>query len=155
MGDIKVRKAEWNDLDTLRAFEQALIEAERPYDPTIKPAPINYYDLEAMLRNPDLLLLVAEEDGRIVGTGYCRIDTDKPFLKHAKKAYFGFMYVLPEFRGQGINGRIIAPLKDWVNSRGITECRLDVYHGNHDAMRAYEKMGFRPYSVEMRLDLGE
>lgn len=155
MGDVNIRKAEWSDLPQLKQLEQALIEAERPFDPTIKEPPINYYDLEGMLRNPDLLMVVGDQDGRVVASGYCRIDPDKPFLKHGKKAYFGFMYVMPELRGQGLNGRIIAPLKEWARGRGITECRLDVYSGNNDAMRAYEKMGFRPYSVEMRLDLGE
>jgi GNAT superfamily N-acetyltransferase len=154
MGEIIIRKAERSDLDRLREMEQALIEAERPFDPTIKAPPVNYYDLEGMLSNQDLLMVVAELEGDIIGTGYCRIDPDKIFLRHAKKAYFGFMYVLPDFRGKGINGRIIAPLKKWARSRGITECRLDVYHGNDGAMRAYEKMGFRPYSVEMRLELG-
>jgi ribosomal protein S18 acetylase RimI-like enzyme len=153
MGEITVRIAVPKDLITLQGFEQALIDAERLFDPTIKPAPVNYYDLKSMMDNPDLLLLVAETDGVLIGSGYCRIDPDKPFLKHGIKAYFGFMYVVPEFRGQGINGRIMTRLKDWARSRGITECRLDVYHGNTGAMKAYEKMGFRPYSLEMRMDL--
>lgn len=150
-----VRKAVPGDLPALLKLEQALIEAERPFDPTIKPPPVNYYDLEGMLKNPDLLLLVADLDGSIIGTGYCRIDPDKVFLRHAQKAYFGFMYVLPEYRGHGINGKIMTQLKDWVLGKGITECRLDVYAPNTSAMRAYEKMGFRPYSLEMRLELGE
>jgi GNAT superfamily N-acetyltransferase len=155
MGEINIRKADWADLAQLRDMEQALIDAERPYDPTLKEPPVNYYDLEAMLFNPDLLMLVAEQDQRLVASGYCRIDPDKAFLRHEKKAYFGFMYVLPEYRGMGINGRIVAPLKEWARQRGLTECRLDVYAGNAEAQRAYAKMGFKPYSLEMRLDLGE
>ncbi len=155
MGEITVRKASYDDLDVLKVFEQALIAAERPFDPTIKPDPVHYYDLEAMLKNPDLLLLLAEIDGQVAGSGYCRIDPDKPFLQHVKKAYFGFMFVVPEHRGNGINGLVMTQLMDWARERGITECRLDVYSGNYDAMRAYQKLGFRPYSLEMRMDLRE
>ena len=153
MNAITIRKAIPSDLPRLLELEQALIEAERSYDPTIQPPPIRYYDLEAMLANPDLLLLVAEEESSIIGTGYTRINPAKPFLSHEKQAYFGFMYVIPDHRGKGINGMIMAGLKDWVRSRGITECRLDVYVPNTTALRAYEKMGFSPYSLEMRMGL--
>jgi GNAT superfamily N-acetyltransferase len=149
-----IRKALSPDLDRLRELEQALIEAERPFDPTIKRDLVRYYDLEAMIGSPDILLLVVEnDDGLIVGTGYARIDTAKAFLIHDRQAYLGFMYLLPECRGLGINARVIATLRDWALSRGVDEFRLEVYSGNIPAMKAYEKMGFRPYSLEMRMQV--
>jgi len=151
--DITIRAALPSDLPRLLELEQALIEAERPYDPTLKPPPVCYYDLASMLVNPDLFLLVADDGRQVIATGYVRIDPDKHFLKHAQKAYFGFMYVVPEYRGRGINGSIMKKLKDWAMQKGIHECRLDVYAPNRSAMTAYEKMGFRPYSLEMRMDL--
>ena len=45
MNEIKIRKASIVDLEQLLAFEQDLIKTERPFDPTLKPDPINYYDL--------------------------------------------------------------------------------------------------------------
>lgn len=41
----RVRIATLKDLPTLLAFEQGVIEAERPFDPTIKAGNINYYDI--------------------------------------------------------------------------------------------------------------
>ena len=61
-------------------------------------------------------MVVAEIDNRIIASGYARIDKSKPFLKHSHHAYLGFMYVVPEFRGQGINKKIMDVLKNWAAS---------------------------------------
>jgi hypothetical protein len=95
MQNIIIRKATLNDMDTLLIFEQGVIAAERPFDPTIDVDPINYYDLNTLLTALHCHLVVAELDGEPIGSGYARIETGKPFLTHKQHAYLGFMYVLP------------------------------------------------------------
>src|SRR6187551_2838283 len=111
MNDFKIRKASLIDLGQLLAFEQDLIKTERPFDPTLKADPINYYDLKSLLTSPLAEVVVAEADNKIIASGYARIDRSKPFLKHSTHAYLGFMYVLPEYRGQEINKKIMDALK--------------------------------------------
>jgi ribosomal protein S18 acetylase RimI-like enzyme len=67
--------------------------------------------------------------------------------------YLGFMYTLPAYRGKGINKMIIDTLKSWSAARGITELRLEVYHHNQPAIKAYEKTGFALHKTEMRMHL--
>ena len=153
MNEIKIRKAFIDDLEQLLAFEQDLIKTERPFDPTVKPDPVNYYDLKAMLTDPYIEMVVAEADNKIIASGYARIDRSKPYSIHSRQAYLGFMYVLPEYRGQGINKKIMGVLKDWAASQNITEFRLDVYYENASAIKAYEKVGFSRYFLEMRYNL--
>ena len=150
MTNIHIRPATSADLPTLYRFEQGVITAERPFDPTLKPDPINYYDLAAMIDHPDIQLLVAEFGGQPVASGYARIEPAKPYLRHPAHAYLGFMYVDPTHRGKGINTLIIEGLRGWAQSRGITELRLDVYNNNTSAIRAYEKAGFVPHMLNMR-----
>jgi len=155
MDEIRIRKALPGDLEQLLVFEQDLIKTERPFDPTVKPDPVNYYDLKAMLTGSYTEVVVAEINNRIIASGYARIDKSKPFLKHEKYAYLGFMYVLPEYRGKGINKQIIDALKNWATSQNINEFRLEVYYGNVAAIKAYEKIGFSRYSLEMRFNLAD
>ena len=155
MSEIKIRKASLVDLGQLLALEQELIKAERPFDPTIKPDPVNYYDLKTMLTASHIEVVVAEVDNKIIASGYARIDRSRPFLKHSTHAYLGFMYVLPEYRGQGINKRIIDALKNWASNQNITEFSLEVYHDNISAIKAYEKIGFSKYMLEMRFNLDD
>ena len=155
MNEIKIRKASLLDLEQLLVFEQDLIKTERPFDPTLKPDPVNYYDLKSLLTSPLAEVVVAEADNKIIASGYARIDRSRPFLKHSNHAYLGFMYVLPEYRGQGINRRIIDALKNWAATQDITEFSLEVYYDNISAIKAYEKIGFSKYILEMRFNLDD
>jgi RimJ/RimL family protein N-acetyltransferase len=151
---ITIRPATTADLPTLLRFEQGVISAERPMDPTIQEGPIHYYDLDKMLASSHIHLVVAETaDGTLIGSGYARIDPSRHYLKHTHHAYCGFMYVDPAFRGQGINQLIIDSLKTWAKSKNLTELRLDVYTTNDAAIRAYEKAGFSPYLINMRMGI--
>lgn len=153
MKDIVVRKATLEDLATLKRFQQGVVQAERDFDPTIKDGAVEYYDIAPMLSADEIRFVVAEAGTRAVGCGYARIEAAKHYLKHAVHAYLGLMYVDPEYRGRAVNLAIIAALKDWSVSRGIGEMRLEVYSANLAAIKAYEKAGFGPWSLEMRLDL--
>lgn len=155
MSSIVIRGASRDDLPTLLEFEQGVIEAERPMDAGLKEGPINYYDLERLITSPDIRLAVAEIYGKLVGCGYARLDSAKPYLKYDRQSYLGFMYVLPDFRGKGINHLILDDLCEWTRSRGVTEVRLEVYPNNTAAIRAYEKTGFKPYLLQMHRTLEE
>jgi len=151
MSPIIVRPATNADLATLLLFEQGVITAERPFDPTIREGPVNYYDLHYMLTAPEIRLMVAELDGVPIGSGYARIEKGRHYLKHTHHAYLGFMYVVPEHRGKGVNQLIIDALKNWAISQNINELRLDVYYDNHPAIAAYEKAGFVKHLIQMRM----
>ncbi|MBD1394505.1 GNAT family N-acetyltransferase [Mucilaginibacter glaciei] len=153
MKNIKIRPAEIKDLDTLRQFEQGVVTAERSFDPTIRPDNVTYYDIEDLIVDPHIQLLVAELDGEVIGSGYARIENSKPELRHRQHAYLGFMYVLQQYRGKGVNGLILSALKNWAAANGISELRLEVYNANESAITAYEKFGFGSHMLVMRMGL--
>lgn len=153
MHTINIRKAHPNDLEKLLEFEQGIITAERPFDPTLKEEKIHYYDIEKMISASHIEVLVAEMDSEIIGSGYARIETAKPYLNHETYGYLGFMYTDPNHRGKGVNARIIEALKDWCRSQYIVELRLDVYNDNSPAITAYEKVGFKKHLINMRIGL--
>ncbi len=148
---VTIREARPEDLKTLLDFEQEVIKAERPFDPTIRQPPVNYYDLKALLLDKEVGVYVAEYEGKLVSSGYGMVRKARHYLDHENYAYLGFMYTLPEFRGKGINQMILDALKAWAKKMGLIELRLTVYEDNLPAIRAYEKAGFRKHIVEMRM----
>ncbi|CAN5422991.1 hypothetical protein BH09BAC6_BH09BAC6_27360 [soil metagenome] len=150
---ITLRAATRNDLPTRLQFEQGVINTERPFDPTLKSDHTNYYDIKSMITAEHIQLLVAVQGNEIIGSGYARIEEAKPYLRHTQYAYLGFMYVVPQHRGRGVNKLIIEALQQWSRDRGITETRLEVYNLNEPAIKAYEKVGFTKYMVTMRMGL--
>lgn len=149
-----IRPATNTDLPKLAEFLQSLVDAERPFDSTLKEGAIFYYDIQELIEDKATEVLVAENDNQIIGCGYAQIRTAKAYEKHELFGYLGFMFVHPEFRGKGINNLLLGDLKKWVLSQGITEVRLEVYHDNEAAVKAYEKAGFKKLLTTMRCDIG-
>ena len=153
MKNVTFRRALITDKDALLGLEQSVIEAERPFNSTIKAKDAIYYDLDNLLTDDASHLLVAELQGLIIATGYAQIRTSKASLIHSKHAYLGFMYVAPEHRGLGINKMIIERLIKWSKTQTVTDVYLDVYNDNEAAIKAYEKVGFVKSLVEMKINL--
>ncbi|SIS95063.1 Ribosomal protein S18 acetylase RimI [Zobellia uliginosa] len=151
MDIFKIRTAVLDDLETLLEFEQGIIAAERPYDPTLRAGRISYYDLGELIKSDDAEVVVVECEGSIVASGYAQIKKAKAYLDHEVYSYLGFMYTHSDYRGKGLNKKVVDALKTWSDSRGISEIRLTVYSDNIGAIKAYEKAGFTNHLIEMRL----
>ena len=149
---IQLRPAQATDLPTLLEFEQDLIAFERPYAPNLRKDHFHYYDLGAYIADPDIEVVVAEIDDKLVGSGYALIRDNSHFKVPEKYIYLGFMYVVPEWRGKGINGMILDHLMEWGKTKGYSEFQLTVYAENESAMQAYKKKGFEAEILRMRLN---
>ena len=150
-----IRKATPEDIPVLMEFMRGLVEAERPMDPTIKNGQVVYYDLSEIMSNKESELYVVELNNEIVASGYAKIKSDRPYLKHKKQGYLGFMFVPEKHRGNGYNKLIMKALLTWCKQREVFEIRLDVYDTNTSAIRAYEKIGMKKHLINMRMDISE
>jgi RimJ/RimL family protein N-acetyltransferase len=150
-----IRKATKKDLPILMEFMNGLVEAERPMDPTIKDGHVVYYDLSEIMANEESDLFVVELNNELVASGYVKIKDDRPYLKHKKQGYLGFMFVPEKHRGNGYNKLIMDALLKWCKDRNISEIRLDVYEDNPSAIRAYEKVGLKKHLITMRMNLND
>jgi len=140
-----------HDLPLLLKFEQEIINAERPFDVTIRKGAVSYYDIEAMIQDPQACIVVAEIEKKVVASGYAIPKKARHYLDHEYYAYLGFMYTDQQYRGKGVNAMIVDELKKWSESAGFKEIRLTVYNDNLSAIKAYEKVGFKKHIIEMRL----
>lgn len=148
-----IRTATAADLPQLQVFLQHLVDAERPFDPTLKQGELFYYNIGDMLLDSATEVLVAEYNNQLIGCGYSQIRSTKEFQIHDTFGYIGFMFVTPEYRGQGISSLLLNHLKQWLVSKGINELKLDVYEENTAAIRAYEKAGFKRFTTTMRIEI--
>jgi len=66
MSDFIVRRARLDDLEVLLEFEQGIIKAERPMDPTLAEDPISYYDISELIKSNDTEVIVVENSAKII-----------------------------------------------------------------------------------------
>jgi len=150
---ITIRKATIEDLPVLFEFEQGVLRAERPMDETLKLKNTYYYDIPNLIEDSSVELVIAELDGVIAGCGYAKIKKARDCFQFDQFSYLGFMFTKEDYRGRGVNKKIMNYLYDWSFSKGINEVRLEVYPTNIPAIKAYEKSGMTCSMQTMRIDL--
>ncbi len=53
------------------------------------------------------------------------------------------MYVRPAMRSQGLGGMLLAELERWASEYGFTESMLETGKGQPEALRLYERSGYK------------
>ena len=148
-----LREATLDDLSSLLEFEKRLIEYEREFTPNLKKSDFNYYNLKSYIKDPEISVVVAEEKNKLIASGYALIRENKIYKIPDKLIFLGFMYVIPEYRGKGINKKVLDYLIAWGKNKGFNEFQLTVYAENESAINAYKKSGFSFETITMRLNV--
>ena len=85
----------------------------------------------------DVFVVAVGPDGRAVGCGALRrLDEASAEVKR--------MYVEPESRGSGVATALLRTLEEKARDRGWTTLRLETGPAQPDAIRFYEREGYRP-----------
>ena len=74
-------------------------------------------------------------------------------LTGALQAYIYLVYVMPQYRRQGMGRKLMQHAKDWAKKQGYDQISLQVFVKNTAALRLYETLGFRPSATLLVLEL--
>ncbi len=155
MGIIDIRQATMYDVPQVRLLEKELIEHERGIELPIKEGDdVYYYDIPQLINDAtNSHLLVMEHDGEIIACGLGQIRENKHYYTEKYFGYVGLMSVKKEYRGRGYGRDIINLLLQWFKTKNITEVKLKVFANNPGAIKAYRKLGFEDFSIDMRVEI--
>ncbi len=103
--------------------------------------PIRAEWLEAFLARPDHALVVAIENGSVVGmaTGLTYWHPDKPL-----SLFINEVGVAPAWQGQGIGKRLISRILEWGKAQGCAEAWVATEASNSAAQGLYRSCGGVP-----------
>ena len=156
MTDIEIRPATLDDLDGLThdsadLFAEDGVTRDRLRDPDW-PRDNDRARCAGLIAAPDALVLVAIEEGAVVGH---LIGTFSPAssMWTAARAELVSTHVAPSYRGQGIGGRMVEDFIAWGRERGAARLHVSAYTSNSAAIRFYQRFGFVPQSIELALDI--
>lgn len=111
--------------------------------------------LGGQLGKPDIVVLVAEREGRVIGYGYAGIEgTDYMALRGPAGVMHDLM-VAPEHRGQGAGRMLIDALLAALKARGAPRAVLSTAYRNSSAHPLFARAGFRPTMIEMTRELDD
>ena len=145
-----IRQASHDDIETLAQFNMKMAfetEAVR-----LKPEVITA-GVGGMIDNPQRgFYLVAEEDGLIAAS--LMITTEWSDWRNGNFWWVQSVYVLPEFRRQGLYRRLYEEVRSLAEKEShVCGFRLYVEHNNRIAQQTYEALGMRETDYLMMEEL--
>ena len=149
----KIRKADPKDLSVVVDYRivmfQTFIKDSYDWD-AVKVFEIKYFQ-DKMRENQFAAWVAETAEGAIIATAAVSFyeTAPKPWNLESKYAFISSMYTEPEYRRQGIGGRLLKEALDFSRSKGITHATL---HASQSGKSLYESVGFKDTN-EMRLAL--
>ncbi|NVM28551.1 MAG: GNAT family N-acetyltransferase [Candidatus Helarchaeota archaeon] len=157
---MKVRNATLSDLEDLVALWWEMQSDHFKYDLLFygtKPEQLSKELAElyfkTMLKNKNHIVIVLDHENKAVGFIHCAITNRPPVLKEENSADLVEVIITQQFRGKGLFQRLCESLKSQLISRNIRLCTLNVEKENIQAVKAYEKCGFKERQKKMVLVL--
>lgn len=140
-----IRKATMQDLPTLRALYLALEEDGVKYQPehfVIGERTDEFF--RNIFDSDSQDILVADIDGEAIGFVHVMIISQKKVscLKPQTVIYMQDLCVREDMRNGGIGAKLVRAAKDYGKEHGVDFIRTQVFPGNVDGMRFYERNGF-------------
>jgi ribosomal protein S18 acetylase RimI-like enzyme len=145
---MEIRRPNDSEYKTILSLSpQALFDGTlgeiKPSDEKIKQL------IEPLLQKGSYYLIASEDDNLL---GWILIGTSKDPFTDMKYGFIYELFVLEEFRGNGIAKPLIESGMDHLKQDGYSEARLSVYAGNQ-AIKLYEKIGFKNRTISMSISI--
>jgi GNAT superfamily N-acetyltransferase len=154
-----IRRATRADLPALGRLGALLLRTHFDFDPMRFMAPGGTPDegyawfLGTQIRAEDVVVLVAEQQGAVIGYVYAGLEPQS--WKELREAC-GFIHdIVVDERGRrsGVATLLIESAVQWLRERGAPRVMLWTATGNEPAQRLFTQLGFRPTMVEMTREL--
>jgi RimJ/RimL family protein N-acetyltransferase len=92
------------------------------------------------------LLLLAEDDGKIIGY----LSAQRGTLRRIKHTAYIVIGIRKQHQHKGIGTRLFKKLVDWAEANGIKRLELTVMYLNTSARHLYENVGFVVEGIKKR-----
>jgi ribosomal protein S18 acetylase RimI-like enzyme len=109
--------------------------------------------LGGQLDEPDVVLLVAEQDGQVIGYAYGAIEGYDYMALRGPAAVLHDLIVDPGYRGRGVGRALLTAMVASLTARGAPRVVLSTADRNESAQRFFERAGFRRTMIELTREL--
>lgn len=109
--------------------------------------------LESQIAAPDVIVLVAERAGWVIGYVYAEVEGPDYMALRGVAGVVHDLVVDPSRRGQGVGRLLLDAALGALTARGAPRVVLSTAAHNAAAQRLFERAGFRPTMIEMTREL--
>ena len=158
---VVVRRATNDDLPSLGRLGALLVQQHHDFDPrrflgASRRTRHQYADfLATQLDDPDVLILVAEQDEAVIGYTFAAMEGYDYKSLRGPAALLHDVLVDPDYRGRGVGRHLLDETLSMLRSRGARQIVLSTADRNESAQRLFTRMGFRRTMIEMTRELDQ
>ena len=148
---MNIRKARKEDMKAVQDLRYKLSKYEKEIGLNIAVPEWGYTEVGERDYNYFLnkqFIYVAEDNQKIVGFITGEILSKKEWYT-VQLGTINNLFVLEEYRGKGIGKKLMETMMDAFKEKGINNFELYALNNNENALKFYEKLGFRKYNVQM------
>lgn len=161
MPSLVIRGATTADVPILGRLGALLVQQHHDFDPrrflaASGSTPHHYAEfLGSQLDDPDVVVLVAEHEGRVIGYTFAAIEGYDYKSLRGPAGLLHDILVDSDYRGQGIGRRLLDETLSALQSKGARQIVLSTADRNESAQRLFTRMGFRRTMIEMTRELDQ
>lgn len=151
-----IRRAVKNDVDALLLFAAKVVDYHAAIDAYYRSS--RAFDrleehVAGWLHEAGTLLLVAEQNGTLVGYFRGSVEAAPEYALPAKIGVVYDIFVEKPYRRQGLGVGLFNEAMNWFRAKKVKNVELSVDARNKSAVAFWKKLGFFGYKIKMRLDL--
>lgn len=154
---MKVTRARERDLPAIIAMWEKLSNWHRPFNDYLEPASDwREYLMESFkkdLNNNGRLLLIAKERKYNIGFIRGEIRNTNEMFHQKSVGYISDLFVEEFYRGHSVSDNLVGEAICWFKGLGIDYIRLNVNSQNINAIRFYNRVGFKEVNKTLSLKI--
>ncbi len=154
---MKIRHASEDDVRRVIELWIAMMDLHRDIDTVFTRRKDGHVAFEAFLREniewEDAAVIVAEDDGRVVGYIMARIQKSPPVLLRESYCEVFDISVDSRCKRRGVGRRLVEALQAWVVERGNDRIVLNAAVGNDQSVPFWRELGYEEFLLVMAKNL--
>ena len=157
---VTIRPARAGDESALGRLGALLVRTHHEFDPerfiAATPRTERGYGsfLGSQLDDPDVIVLVAERNGAVLGYTYAGVEGFDYMSLRGPAGVLHDIVVDPLHRGAGVGRELLRATLAALAARGVPRVLLSTAERNEPAQRLFARAGFRRTMVEMTREVG-
>lgn len=158
---VKIRPATPADTQAIGRLGALLVRTHHDFDPqrfmAATPSTENLYGsfLGSQLDDPNIIILVADEDGAVIGYTYAGVEGNDYMALRGPAGVVYDIIVDPVHRRQGIGRMLLDATIEALKAKGSPRVVLSTAERNVSAQHLFDSSGFRRTMIEMTRELND
>jgi GNAT superfamily N-acetyltransferase len=155
MKEVMLRKAKAGDYEALCSLFDEVDRLHREKLPWLFQQPERSIREQeyvlGLMQDENVLLLVAEADGNLVGLAHAFVRDNPPLPVFTPRRYavIDSIVVTQSMQNRGIGKQLANEVDEWVKAQGASSIELNVYEFNEEARQFYAALGYSTISRKM------